>query len=305
MPYIGVSFDLGAIASDAAEEACFAAGALAVTFTDAGDDPVLEPAPGEVRLWPATRVEALYPADADPAVLAHTLAAALRLSPVRIETATIADREWALEWQDRFHAMRFGRRLWVAPSHEPITEPGAAVVQLDPGLAFGTGTHPSTAMCLRWLDAHPPAGLSLIDYGCGSGILAIAALRLDAASAEAFDIDAQALTAPAENATRNGVADRLRTVTSADALAPGADLLIANILSGPLEELAPRFAALVRPGGSILLAGLLAPEAAEVTEAYRAWFDMCRFEECEDWVSLAGSRTPPAETCSPSAPSAA
>lgn len=292
MAFLELTFDLGELDAQEAESACFAAGALSVTLSDARDDAVLEPAPGEVRLWPATRVQALFPDEIAAVAAAGAVAAALGLAPASVGTRTIADRVWELEWREHVHALRFGRRLWVAPSHETIHAEDAVVVRLDPGLAFGTGTHPTTAMCLRWLDSRLMGAERVIDYGCGSGILAIAAAKLGARTVECFDIDYQALAATADNADRNGVADRVRTVSSAAALSAGADVLVSNILSGPLSTLAPRFAALVRPGGSAVLAGLLASEAAEVTAAYRAWFDMHRFGACEEWVGLSGMRVP-------------
>lgn len=292
MPFLELTFDLGTLDPEAAEQACLAAGALSVTFSDARDDPVLEPAPGELRLWPATCVRALLPAEAEPRSAARSVAGALGLPAAQIRASTLADRVWELEWREHFRAMRFGRRLWIAPTHEPVSAPGAIVVQLDPGLAFGTGTHPTTAMCLAWLDEHLDAGERMIDYGCGSGILALAAAKLGARRVECFDIDPQALTAAAANAALNGIADRVSIVEDAGNLHAGVDVLIANILSGPLCTLAATFAALVRGGGRVALAGLLEAQVGEVTEAYGAWFDMRRFAAREDWVGLAGVRRP-------------
>ncbi len=295
MPFLELTFDLGALDPDAAEQACFDAGALSVTFSDARDDAVLEPAPGEIRLWPATRIRALFGAEIEPNCAAGSVADALGLPAVQICATTLADRIWELEWREHFHAMRFGRRLWIAPSHEPVSAPGAIVVRLDPGLAFGTGTHPTTAMCLAWLDEHPAAGGRVIDYGCGSGILALAAAKLGARCVECFDIDPQALSATAAGAALNGLADRVAIVEDAGQLRAGADVLIANILSGPLCALAGAFAALVRGGGRVVLAGLLEGQVGEVTDAYGAWFDMRRFAAREDWVGLAGVRRAGAE----------
>ncbi len=295
MPFLQLTFGLGALDPETVEAACFAAGAFSVTLSDARDDAVLEPAPGEVRLWPATRVQALFPGEAEPARLALAMAAALGLQPTSIDARALPDRVWEREWLEHFHAMRFGRRLWVAPSHETVADPGAVVVQLDPGLAFGTGTHPTTAMCLIWLDTHLAAGARAIDYGCGSGILALAAAKLGAERVECFDIDPQALAAAEANAARNGVTDRILVVRRAEVLTAEVDVLLANILSGPLCALARRFAELVRPGGWVVLAGLLESQAAEVTEAYRAWFDMRCFGARDEWVGLAGVRGPRAD----------
>ena len=202
----------------------------------------------------------------------------------------VADRAWEREWLRDFHAMRFGRRLWVCPSHEEVTEPDAAVVRMDPGLAFGTGTHATTALCLEWLDAHPPQGDTIVDFGCGSGVLALAALRLGARRATCFDIDSQALIAARDNASANGLSKRLRVCDSASAIARGADLLLANILSGPLVALAPSFADIVRPSGALVLSGLMESQISEVTRAYDTWFDMRPFGVRESWVCLWGRR---------------
>jgi ribosomal protein L11 methyltransferase len=295
--HLQLSFDLAELDPAVAEAAAVACGASAVTFVDARDDPVLEPAPGEVRLWHMTRVQCLFAAQQDPVTLRRALAALLALEPAAIEVATIAGRIWERQWLKHSHARRFGRRLWVCPHHERVEERDAAVVMLDPGLAFGTGTHPSTALCLEWLDAHmqrlpAPAvtGLNVIDYGCGSGVLALAAVKLGAREAHCFDIDPQALIATAANAEANGIASQVYVHDSADTLPVGAGLLLANILAGPLCALAPRFASLVRPGSALVLAGLMAHEVSEVTEAYAACFDVTGFGEREGWVGLAGRR---------------
>jgi len=212
--------------------------------------------------------------------------------------------------------------LWVCPNHERVSAPDAVIVALDPGLAFGTGTHASTALCLEWLDAHlsdspapaehfgerqakgldthlsdspAPAehftrGMRVIDYGCGSGVLGIAAARLGAAEVHAYDIDPQALIATADNARANDVQARVQVHASADALPSGMDVLLANILASPLCLLAPRFAALLRPGGQVVLSGLMSHEVAEVTAAYAACFDVVRFGERDGWACLTGRR---------------
>jgi ribosomal protein L11 methyltransferase len=285
-----VSFDLGQLDSNYAAASCFECGATSVTFVDAHDDPVLEPLPGEFRLWPTTRLRALFAGVDEPAPLVNSLAAALRIALADLQVERIEDRVWEREWLRDFHAMRFGRRLWICPHHEQVTEPDAVVVRMDPGLAFGTGTHPTTALCLEWLDRHVVAGERVIDFGCGSGILALAAVKLGASEAHCFDIDPQALIATGDNARANEVQALVTLYDSATALPWGADIVLANILSGPLCELAPTFESLVRPGGSLVLAGLLAGEAADVTQAYGAWFDMRPFESREGWVGLSGKR---------------
>jgi ribosomal protein L11 methyltransferase len=286
---VAVSFDLGSLDPDAAESACFACGATAVTFADARDDPVLEPLPGEVRLWPATRLTALFP-ESPPEVVAGVVAAALGLPLKSVAAEVLADRAWEREWLRDFHAMRFGARLWVCPRHERVAQAGAVVVTLDPGLAFGTGTHPSTALCLTYLDAHLTRGARVIDYGCGSGVLALASAKLGAAEVHCFDIDPQALTATGENALTNGVAGVVRVHERAADLPAGVDLLLANILSGPLCALTPVFAALLRPGGEAVLAGLMRHEVADVTGAYAACFDVQGCGERGDWACLRARR---------------
>ena len=288
--HLELSFELGALDPQLAEEACWACGACALTFADAHDDPVLEPAPGEFRLWPRTHLRCLFVPGSDAAATRRALAAALGLHPSRIAAREVADRVWEREWLEHFHAMRFGRRLWVCPHHERVSAPGTAVVALDPGLAFGTGTHPSTALCLTWLDAHLAPGARVIDYGCGSGVLALAAAKLGAHEVHCFDIDPQALSAARANAEANGVAARVTVHEQPDTLPAAADVLLANILSRPLCALAPRLAPLLRPHGEVVLAGLMQHEVAEVTAAYAPCFDVTSFGERDGWVCLAGRR---------------
>jgi len=290
MSFWQLSFDLGPLDPSRAEESCFNLGAASVTFVDAHDDPVLEPLPGEFRLWPTTRLRALFADDCDPQGIARVLGEALGIPADSVQAERIEDRVWEREWLRDFHAMRFGQRLWICPHHEEVTEAGAVVVRMDPGLAFGTGTHPTTALCLEWLDRHIVTPGRVIDFGCGSGVLAIAAVRLGAGEAYCFDIDPQALTAARQNAEANAVQARVFICEAAAALPQGVDVLVANILSGPLCELASTFGTLVRGGGSIVLAGLLEHETADVTQAYSAWFDIHPFEVREGWAGLAGKR---------------
>jgi ribosomal protein L11 methyltransferase len=290
MAWLALSFELGELDPASAEAACLAAGALSVTFSDARDQPVLEPAPGELRLWRQTRLQALYDAQRADAALISGLAAALGLPVSRLELHALADRIWEREWLRDFHAMRFGRRLWICPRHESVADPDAIVVRLDPGLAFGTGTHASTAQCLQWLDGMPLAGRAVLDYGCGAGALAIAALKLGARHAVAFDIDPQALLATSENAIDNGVAGRLQLCERAADIAAGCDLLLANIVADVLISLRPQFATLLRPGADLLLAGILADQESEVASAFAKWFDIRRYASRDGWVALAGKR---------------
>jgi ribosomal protein L11 methyltransferase len=292
--YVELLFELGALDADTAQAACEACGAIAVTFTAANATAVFEPLPGEFRLWSATRVHALFacgaqrPGSGD--TLARALASALALPLTRFTTRPVADRVWEREWLKDFRAMRFGERLWVCPHHDTVTDAAACVVNLDPGLAFGTGAHATTRLCLEWLDGHLPRGALLIDYGCGSGILALAAIKLGAAHAFCFDIDPQALIATADNARANAIAQQVTVCADADLLPAAADVLVANILAAPLCALAARFARLLRPGGALVLAGLMEDEAFEVTRANGACFDMQPCGKRAGWVALSGWR---------------
>ena len=293
MSYLELSFDLDQQTPEAAEAACIRSGALAVTFSDASDDPVLEPLPGEMRLWRRTRLQALFDARIADAALIATLAGAVGIDPAELQARAVADRVWEREWLRDFHAMRFGRRLWVSPRHEQPDDADAIVVRLDPGLAFGTGTHATTAMCLTWLDGAQLHERTVIDYGCGSGVLAIAALKLGARHACAFDIDPQALLATCENAADNGVGDRLTVCCEAKALPVGADIVLANILAETLIALREPLARLPRPGGQWLLSGILASQQAEVIRAFRPWSELACTARLDGWVALSGVRTAP------------
>jgi ribosomal protein L11 methyltransferase len=290
MPFHQLVIELGRADPGPAERACHALGAIALSLSDAGDEPLLEPAPGETPLWRETRLGALFAESVDPALIAATLTAVLGLAEDAIRCEWVADRVWEREWLKDFRPMRFGRRLWVCPVGQQPPDPAAIVLELDPGLAFGTGTHATTALCLEWLEAHLAAGSTVLDYGCGSGILALAALKLGASDATAFDIDPQALVATRDNAARNALAGHLTIAESAGALAGPFDLVLANILAGPLMTLAPELARLCRPGGVVLLAGLLDAEAAEVAEVYGPCFDIGTAARRDGWTALAGRR---------------
>lgn len=290
MTWLQVKVDASPDRAGLVEEALTGAGALAVTLEDAGDMPLLEPAPGAMPLWHATRVVALFDATADRDAVSDALAHAddgEALTPV---FETLADREWSRAWMDDWQPMRFGRHLWVAPLEAHLEEPGAVILRLDPGLAFGTGTHATTALCLEWLDGQPPGGAKVLDFGCGSGILAIAALRLGAARAHGVDIDPQALEATRANAETNGVGERI-TTAEADTPLPGPfDLVLANILAGPLVQSAATLAHQQRPGARLVLAGVLAEQAGDVIAAYEPWYELRIGAEREEWVRIEGTR---------------
>lgn len=289
MPFLQLTLDVGRADPAPFEEALFALGALSVTLEDAADDPILEPAPGALPLWPTVKIKAIFTPDGSHDIAQHLQSTLGALPPHRFEL--LEDRLWEREWLKDFRPMRFGRRLWICPAGLRPDDTDAVIVDLDPGLAFGTGTHPTTALCLEWLD-EPSANLggkSMIDYGCGSGILAIAALKLGAAQAHGVDIDPQALLASRDNALRNGVGDRL-SLDLTDASLHAADILIANILAGPLQQLAPRMAALVKAGGDIVLSGILSEQAANLCEHYSTWFDMKPTITRDGWTRLRGTR---------------
>ncbi|MGZ8245657.1 50S ribosomal protein L11 methyltransferase [Methylomagnum sp.] len=263
-------------------------GAVSVGFEDAGDQPLFEPKPGETPLWRRTQVIALFEADADEAEVRAAVEAQFGGRLADWVWATIEDQVWERAWLDHFKPMQFGRRLWVCPTGFAPPDPAAVNVILDPGLAFGTGTHPTTALCLEWLDGQDLAGQAVVDYGCGSGILAVAALKLGADSAWGVDIDPQAITASADNARKNGVEAGLKLGYPKDLPTQPADILLANILAGPLVELADAILAHLRPGGRLALSGILAMQAETVRRAYESRVELAPTVIQEDWVLLAG-----------------
>ncbi len=276
---------------DRIETRLIIAGALAISLTDAGDVAILEPAPGTTPVWPQSCLTALFPANLELAPLTQVLEDEFSLSePIRI--TPLEDQPWERACMADFHAMRFGQRLWIYPSWEAPPDSDAVNLCLDPGLAFGTGAHSTTALCLEWLDAHPPTRQLLVDYGCGSGILSLAALKLEAHQVWAIDIDPQALTATENNAKYNGISPDSLYVVEPDGLPSlKADLVIANILSGPLAELAPTLSELIKPGGQLLLSGILENQVDTVRSAYaddiESWEPVV---DREGWVRLVGTR---------------
>jgi ribosomal protein L11 methyltransferase len=304
MPWLELSLIVRTEQQPGTEEALDDLGALSITLQDANaetpdEQAIFEPGVGELPLWPTITLNALFDAGADRRGLAEALGELLPwLEPDQLTFRDVADQDWERAWMDQFKPMPFGRRLWIYPWNiEPPTHNGSVdeelvVVRLDPGLAFGSGTHPTTALCLEWLDALDLAGKTLTDFGCGSGILAIAALKLGATSAVGVDNDPQALTASIDNAERNGVADRLAVFLPQDfdAVAAPADVFIANILAGPLGELAPTFAAAVKPGAPFAISGILVGQQDELLQRYAEWFDDLRVDTREDWVRISGRR---------------
>lgn len=278
---------------DRIEEQLIEHGALAVTFSDAEDTPVFEPGPGELRLWPRTVVTGLFEGAADLVGLATVLVAGAHCQPAHIRIDGLADRAWEREWLKDFRPMAFGQRLWVSPHQAQACWPDDAVVlRMDPGLAFGTGTHPTTRLCLNWLDQTDLSGCHVIDYGCGSGVLAVAAALLGAARVTAFDIDPQAMTATLENARANKVADKITLCPTEQPPTQPADIVVANILAGTLVDLAAPLSALVKPGGHLVMSGILAEHAQSVHAAFAEQF-LLNAANSEAWVRLDGRRFAP------------
>ncbi|MEM9402565.1 MAG: 50S ribosomal protein L11 methyltransferase [Pseudomonadota bacterium] len=291
MSWLQFSMPLAGHDAEIVEALLLESGAQSVTLSDAADEPVLEPGVGETPLWSQTRITALFEADLDSQQLLGFLRSELgSVDDVTVEV--LEDRDWEREWLRDFRPMPFGERLWVCPGDADASEADAVVVRLDPGLAFGTGTHPTTAMCLEWLDGQVLDGCSVLDYGCGSGVLAIAALKLGAASAAGTDIDPQALIATRQNAERNGVTVEL--VTTPDQLGGPFDVVVANILAGPLVELANQLSEYVKTSGRLALSGILEEQAASVRKAYEPWVSLdeqvVAHQDGQNWVRLSGHR---------------
>jgi len=289
--WLELKLALGKLDPDSVEEALLEAGALSVTLEDAGDEPIYEPDADKPSLWSDTRLTALFTADADMDGVCARLLAQLKLDalpPHRIEP--LEDRDWAREWLKDFKPMRFGKRLWICPTAYTPPDPDAVNLILDPGLAFGTGTHATTALCLTWLDGADLTGKEVVDYGCGSGILAIAAARLGAKTVWAVDNDPQALVATRDNAERNGVTDKLRICLPPQFPALQADLLLANILAGPLVALAPLFAAHLKPGAPLVLSGILKTQEPDIRRAYAADFAELESTAKDDWIRITARR---------------
>jgi ribosomal protein L11 methyltransferase len=285
--------DLDSLDPATVEDVFSRLGACSVTLSDAGDDPVLEPGPGETPLWSNTRVTGLFAGDTDMDAFGEALRSELGIACLpKHSVEELADRAWEREWLKDFSAMQFGDRLWICPTGTSVAADDAVVVHLDPGLAFGTGTHPTTAMCLEWLDAIDLKGKTLLDYGCGSGVLAIAALKLGCSSATGMDIDPQAVTASRQNAADNSVAPDFTVTGSPQGLEGKFDVVVANILAGPLVEFADSITSLLERGGMLALSGVLCEQAGEVTRAYRPWieFDEPAFREQDGqtWSRLTG-----------------
>ncbi|HEY9050373.1 MAG TPA: 50S ribosomal protein L11 methyltransferase [Gammaproteobacteria bacterium] len=289
MPWIQLILTTERSKHEQAEQALLDVGALSVTLQDAEDNPVLEPAPGETPLWDKIILTGLFDADNNSEQL--KLAIQKRLGKdIGLKAEQLEDKDWIRAWMDDYKPMSFGQRLWVCPKHLPPPDPDAINLMLDPGLAFGTGTHPTTALCLQWLDSADLTNKTVLDFGCGSGVLAIAALLLGATHCDAVDIDPQALEASRDNAESNQVSDKLAVMLPKQLPQKQYDIVLANILAGPLVEQAPLLTAHLKPGGHIVLSGILQTQASEILNAYAPWCTLDPVTVKEDWIRVNGTK---------------
>lgn len=299
MSWLQVSISTTKDSAEFVEDSLLEAGAETVTLTDAADEPILEPGLNETPLWNTVVITGLFTDSADEIVLLDTLQHNLKKITYSCSTEILEDQNWTRAWMEHYHPMQFGKRLWVCPLHLDPPQPDAINLRLDPGLAFGTGTHPTTALCLRWLDNNIEGGERILDFGCGSGILAIAACLLGAAHADGVDIDPQALLATQSNALINQVSEKISSYLPESYQQQHADTVydtvVANILSGPLAELAPTLARHTKPHGHIVLSGILREQAETVLLAYSQIFTMDAPVFDDDWTILHGVKNASAD----------
>ncbi|MFP7723116.1 50S ribosomal protein L11 methyltransferase [Lysobacter sp. A3-1-A15] len=304
MPFLELTLPCSQVQQPRCERALESVGALSVTLADAhADEPdeqaIFEPGVGQTPLWNEMRLTALFPDGTPAGLLLHALQAADEgIDWSRAVFQDVADQDWERAWMDQYVPLQFGRRTWIVPWNHPLPAGAdtadAAVVRLDPGLAFGSGTHPTTALCLQWLDELADEGAldgaRVLDFGCGSGILALAALKLGARDATGIDNDPQAITATLDNARRNGEQDRLSATLPEDAADGVYPVVVANILASALVDLADVIAARVAPGGHIALSGILAGQEHEVIARYARDFDHLQAQGLDDWMRVSGRR---------------
>ncbi len=294
MPWLQIKLDVLPDNADQYEDLLLAAGCAAVTLQDKEDQPIFEPDLGTTPLWSNTVLTGLFSADHDLEATERFLKEShLQLFPnipfPNMKAEILEDKDWEREWMDNYHPMKFGNRLWVCPSWKEVPEPDAVNLMLDPGLAFGTGTHPTTALCLEFLDQMDLEGKQVVDYGCGSGILGIATILLGADHVTAVDIDPQALDASLDNLQRNQLPkESLKVYFPEKTPQEPADLVVANILAGPLVQLAPTLTSLCKTGGQLILSGLLSEQEAEIREAYGSDFELDTVAEKEGWIRVTG-----------------
>lgn len=289
MGWLQLETDLGERPPEEVEALLEAAGAVAITLRDGGDNPLLEPVPGDTPIWPTVILTALFPDTYSADELRDSLAPILPADSLNFEY--IGEKDWQAGFEASLDPMQFGKRLWVTPDRNLPLPADAAVIELSPGLAFGSGSHPTTTMCLEWLDGLELAGQRLLDYGCGSGILGLAAIALGAEEATLIDIDEQAISATMHNAAANDLTDRVSIELPGETEEPVQhDVLVANILSGTLIMLGPQLNGLLRPGARLALTGILADQADEVIDAWSEWADLTTTAQIREWVLLTGCK---------------
>ena len=289
MPWIQLKINSQAEYAEQIGEMLSANGAQAVTFVDAKNTPMYEPKPGEVMLWPDTQVVGLYDAQYDMSRVISQLSKSKLLSEnFNYKLDQLEDKDWEREWMINFHPMQFGERLWICPSWRDVPDPNAVNVMLDPGLAFGTGTHQTTSLCLRWLDRLELSEATVVDFGCGSGILGIAALKLGAERVVGIDIDPQALLASQDNANRNDVGEKIELYLPEHQPELKADVVLANILAGPIRELRTVITEYCKTGGKLVLSGILDNQAQEINDLYSHDFDMEPIMIDGEWARVSG-----------------
>jgi len=297
MPWIILKLDTKPNQISLLEELLTNAGASAVTFEDNADQPLFEPPRGDMPVWDNTRLSAMFETNVDIDNIIALIQSQLgqNMPPYRVEA--LEDKDWEREWMDNFHPIQFGKRLWVCPSWRKPPDENAVNMLLDPGLAFGTGTHPTTSLCLKWIDAQELNGKIVVDYGCGSGILAVAAKLLGAKAVWAVDNDPQALIATKENAHRNNISEHIFVASPEEfderfiQKAKKADVLLANILAGPLIKLASTLEKLLKVNGNLVLSGILNEQADMVSSHYKEWFDVDDAVSDGDWVRITGLKS--------------
>lgn len=291
MPWIQLKVDIKEEEAESVGNLMSGNGAQAVTFMDAKDNPVYEPKLGELTLWPTTTVIGLFEADHDmQGVIKRMSQAKVLGEDFAHKLDQLEDKDWEREWMDNFKPMQFGEKLWICPSWCDIPDPNAVNIMLDPGLAFGTGTHPTTSLCLQWLDKQDLSDKTVLDFGCGSGILGIAAIKLGAKRVIGVDIDPQALDATRENARRNDCEADFELYLPQDQPDEAVDVVLANILAGPLRELRQLIASQCKPGGDVVLSGILETQADELNELYNEFFTMKSPVFLSEWSRLSGKK---------------
>lgn len=291
MPWVMLHIETDEQHCAALEDALLECGAATVSLQDSADQPLFDEPSESTRLWRQILISGMFDAATDIDAVQQQLLSRTDLSIGHHRQEILEDKDWVRTWMDSYQPIAMGNRLWICPSWLTPPDPGAVNLILDPGMAFGTGTHATTAMCLRWLDSTDLPGKKIIDFGCGSGILAIAGLLLGADTAVATDIDSQAITATRNNAERNRVIDRLQLCYPGELSSmPAADLVLANILAGPLVNLCSTISQLVKPGGKLVLSGILEQQAEQVIRAYPQ-FDFVSPHQQDGWVMLQATRS--------------